>query len=589
MTMRRYQPDSNAFSAPDPTARADQPGLPALVDLLPPSPEEADALRAYASALPSLTLGQRALCDLEMLAIGAYSPLDRFMGRGDLQSSLETMRLTDGSLFPLPVTLPTAAAEALHLDRDIALCDDYNRPLAILSIEDIYPWRRDELAFLACGTRDTAHPLVREMQQWGPLNLTGRLRVLQPPQHHDFRHLRHTPAQIRALLAALGRRSVVAFQTRNPLHRAHEELVKRAIAAVNGTLLLHPAVGLTQPHDIDHYTRVRAYEALVNNYFEPSRVVLSLLPLAMRMAGPREALLHAQIRRNYGATHFIVGRDHAGPGSDSAGKPFYPPYAAQELVQQHERELGISVMAFQEMVYLPEEDRYEEQDRVPASARTLRISGTQVRQDYLARGRALPAWFTRPEVAHILAEAYGARGACVWLTGLSAAGKSTTAEILAVRLLEHGRQVTVLDGDIARAHLSSGLGFSKADRDTHIRRLGYVASEIVRHGGIVICAAISPYASVRAEVRRMMDGRFIEVFVDTPLALCEQRDPKGLYAKARRGDITGFTGIDDPYEPPADPEIHLSTASVTAEENAQHIFDYLLAQGYVKPAENAPE
>lgn len=572
-----------------PTAPEGSGTHPTLVDLLVAEPEELAALRARASALPSLTLSRRALCDLEMLAVGAYSPLDRFMGRADLQATLETMRLANGSLFPLPVTLPTAASERLHLGRDLALRDEHNRLLAVLTIEDIYAWSRDELAQFACGTRDAAHPLVSEMQQWGPLNLTGRLRVLQLPQHLDFKHLRHTPAQVRALLAAFGRSRVVAFQTRNPLHRAHEAMVKRAVAAVDGTLLLHPVVGMTRPHDIDHYTRVRAYEALVSRYFDRDRVVLSLLPLAMRMAGPREALLHALIRRNYGATHFIVGRDHAGPGSDSAGRPFYPPYAAQELVSEYERELGISVMAFQEMVYLPDEDRYEEQDRVPPGARTLRISGTQVRQDYLARGRPLPGWFTRPEVAQILAEAYGQRGVCVWLTGLSAAGKSTIAEILAVRLLEHGRQVTVLDGDVARTHLSSGLGFSKADRDTHIRRLGFVASEIVRHAGIVICAAISPYQAVRAEVRRMLDGRFIEVFVDTPLAVCEQRDPKGLYAKARRGEIAGFTGIDDPYEPPTDPEIRLTTESVTAEESAQQIFDYLLAQGHVRQAESAPE
>jgi sulfate adenylyltransferase len=334
---------------------------------------------------------------------------------------------------------------------------------------------------------------------------------------------------------------------------------------------------------------VRAYEALVDTYFEPGRALLSLLPLAMRMAGPREALLHALIRRNYGATHFIVGRDHAGPGNDTAGRPFYPPYAAQELVSQHEDELGIRMMAFHEMVYLPDEDRYEEENRLPPTARTLRISGTQVRQDYLAQGRPLPGWFTRPEVARILAEAYTRRGACIWFTGLSASGKSTTAEILAVRLLEHGRQVTVLDGDVVRTHLSSGLGFSKADRDTHIRRLGFVASEIVRHGGIVICAAISPYAAVRADVRHLVGDSFIEVFMDTPLALCEQRDPKGLYAKARRGEITGFTGIDDPYEPPVSPEICLTTEAVSAEENAQQVFAYLLAQGYLRQAESATE
>jgi sulfate adenylyltransferase len=378
----------------------------------------------------------------------------------------------------------------------------------------------------------------------------------------------------------------VAFQTRNPLHRIHEELTKRATAEIDGALLLHPVVGLTKHGDVDHYTRVRTYKALAERYYDPTRVLLALLPLAMRMAGPREALWHALIRRNFGANHLIIGRDHASPGNDSAGKPFYGPYDAQELVESFSAELGVGVIPFQELVYIPDEERYEQVSKVPASTRTDSISGTQVREEYLHKGRKLPHWFTRPEVAEILAETYPPRhqqGVCIWFTGLSGSGKSTTAEVLTVLLLESGRHVTVLDGDVVRTHLSQGLGFDKNDRDINVRRIGFVASEIVRHGGVVICAAVSPYSATRNECRNMMGSdHFVEVFVDTPLAVCEARDTKGLYAKARRGDLKGFTGIDDVYEPPIDTEITLDTVSLGPEANARVIMDYLRTFGFVR-------
>ena len=384
----------------------------------------------------------------------------------------------------------------------------------------------------------------------------------------------------------LGHENVVAFQTRNPMHRAHEELTRRAIDAVDGALLLHPVVGLTKPGDVDHYTRVRTYKALTEHHFPRDRVLLSLLPLAMRMAGPREALWHAIIRRNFGASHFIVGRDHASPGLDSAGKPFYGPYDAQELVSQHSAEIGVRMVPFHELVYLVDEDRYEEASRVPAGAATRSISGTQVRDDYLAAGVPLPSWFTRPEVAAILGESHPPRhrqGVCVWFTGLSGAGKSTTAEILVALLLEHGRQSTLLDGDVVRTHLSKGLGFSKEDRDANILRIGFVASEVVRHGGVAVCAAVSPYRATRDAVREMVGAdRFIEVFVDTPLEVCESRDAKGMYAQARRGIIKGFTGIDDPYEAPDAAEIVLDTTSVSGDENARRIVAMLRERGFVQ-------
>ncbi|HEV3468432.1 MAG TPA: bifunctional sulfate adenylyltransferase/adenylylsulfate kinase [Pyrinomonadaceae bacterium] len=558
------------------------------------APEGArEELRARAAALPRLQLTPRNVCDLELLATGAFSPLSRFMGRADYVRVLEEMRLADGTLFPMPVTLTVRRDAGLRLDSEVALVDQYNDPLALMRVEELFEWDREREARLAYGTKDVRHPLVAEMNSWGELCASGRLEVLQLPRHYDFKSLRLTPREVRARLNALGRPDVVAFQTRNPLHRAHEELTARAARSIDGSLLLHPAVGLTKPGDIDHFTRVRTYRLLAERYYDPSRMLLALLPLAMRMAGPREALWHALIRRNYGANHLIVGRDHASPGLDSEGRPFYGPFDAQELVAKHSRELGVRPLPFAEMLYIPEEDRYEEASRIPKGTRTVSISGTEVREKYLRRGRQLPPWFTRPEVAAILAQAHPPRdrqGFCLWFTGLSGAGKSTTAEIVAVKLLEHGRQATLLDGDVVRTHLSKGLGFSKEDRDTNIRRIGFAASEIARHGGVCICAAVSPYRATRNECRAMVGTeRFIEVFVDAPLSECERRDVKGMYQQAREGKIKNFTGIDDPYEPPLHPEIHIDTVAHTAEENAETILAYLAREGFVRASQTDEE
>jgi sulfate adenylyltransferase len=410
------------------------------------------------------------------------------------------------------------------------------------------------------------------------------------PKYYDFVNLRHTPAQVRAMLEEMGHDNVVAFQTRNPLHRIHEELTKRAAAEVKGSLIVHPVVGMTKPGDVDHYTRVRTYKALVDNYYDKKDTMLSLLPLAMRMAGPKEALLHAIIRRNHGANHFIVGRDHAGPGNDSTGKPFYGPYDAQEIMKQYEAEIGVKMVPFEMLVYLPDEARYVEEKDVPKGAKTANISGTQVRDDFLAKGKLLPEWFTRPETAEILREMYPPRhkqGFAIWFTGLSGSGKSATTAVLTTLLLERGRETAILDGDVVRTHLSKGLGFSKEDRDTNIIRIGFVAGEIVHAGGAVVCAAISPYRATRQEARKMVGENFIEIFMDTPVEVCEQRDVKGLYAKARQamvdGKPMGFTGVDDPYEQPIDPEITLKGFGASPEENAHAIVKYLEEQGYILP------
>ena len=554
-----------------------------LVNLLAASDELQSKLE-YAGDLPSVQVSARVECDLELLAVGAFSPLRGFMGQADYQSVLDTMRLADGRLFPIPIALPVEPNDEIVVGRDIALRDSRNNILAIQRIDEVYAWDLEETATKVFGKYDTRHPIVAEMHRWGRLNIAGSLEVLQLPHHPDFAELRRTPAETRAVLESYGHENVVAFQTRNPLHRVHEALTKRAAAAVDGVLMLHPVVGMTQPGDVDHYTRVRVYKALIDNYYETDRSLLSLLPLAMRMGGPREAVWHAIIRRNYGANHLIVGRDHAGPGPDSQGNPFYGPYDAQDLVMAHAEELGVKPVPFMEMVYMEDEDRYEESSKLPTGARVRKISGTQVREDYLGKGVPLPSWFSRPEVARILADSYPSRhrrGVCLWFTGLSGSGKSTTAECIVNLLLEKGRNVTVLDGDVVRTHLSKGLGFSKEDRDTNIRRIGYVASEIVRHGGMVVCAAISPYRATRQNVRNMVGEGFMEIHMATPLEYVEAHDVKGLYAKARRGEIKGFTGIDDPYEPPLNPEFVLTAEGTTPEDNARLVINKLEALGYV--------
>ena len=552
------------------------------------SGKEREELLARAAKLPSIKISMRNLCDLELLATGGFSPLDRFMGKADYERVLHEMRLSDGTLFPLPITLTVDPKELPTVGEDIVLRNANNDVIAVMTLDEVYHWDAETEAALAYGSTNSKHPMVSEMARWNKVCISGAMKVVNQPKYYDFLELRRTPAQVREMLENMGHDNVVAFQTRNPLHRIHEELTKRAAAQVGGSLIIHPVVGMTKPGDVDHYTRVRIYKALVDNYYDKKSTLLSLLPLAMRMAGPKEALLHAIIRRNHGANHFIVGRDHAGPGKDSTGKPFYGPYDAQDIMKKYEHEIGVKMIPFEELVYLPDEKRYVEGKDVPQGAKTLNISGTQVRDDYLAKGKLLPDWFTRPETAEILREMYPPRhkqGFCIWFTGLSGSGKSATTQVLTSLLLERGREIAILDGDVVRTHLSKGLGFSKEDRDTNIMRIGFVAGEIVHASGTVICAAISPYRATREEARKMVGENFVEVYMDTPVEVCEQRDVKGLYAKARQamqdGHPMGFTGVDDPYEPPIEPEIALKGYGASPEENARHIVAYLEEQGYL--------
>ena len=556
-----------------------------LVDLH-VDPARAAEMRATAKDHASLTLDERGLCDLELLAVGGFSPLEGFLGKADYERVVAEMRLTDGTLWPLPVTLPVTPGAGIAPGKPLALRDVYGNLLAFLHIEEIYTYDKANEAKNAYGSTDLKHPSVAHLERQPGHYAAGRLEVLRTPPHYDFTELRRTPRQLRDHFAALGWTRVVAFQTRNPIHRSHEELTKRAAEQIDGGLLIHPVVGVTKPGDVDHFTRVRCYRALVDNYYEPASVVLSLLPLAMRMAGPREVLFHAIIRRNHGCTHFIVGRDHAGPGMDSTGKPFYAPYAAQESMAQYKSEIGVEMVEFKQMVYLPDEDRYSPADLVPAGVRTADISGAEVREKYLAKGLQLPEWFSRPAVAEILNESSPPRfrqGLTIWFTGLSGSGKSTVAHALVERLAEFGRNVSFLDGDEIRTHLSKGLGFGKEDRDENIHRVGYVAGLVAQHGGTTLCAVISPYRGPRDNARKHSKGNFVEVFCDTPIDVCEQRDVKGLYAKARAGQIKGFTGVDDPYEAPLNPEVTVDTSKLSVEQCVDTIINKLLALGYILP------
>lgn len=552
------------------------------------SSARAQELKKSAVNLPSWDLTPRQMFDLELLMNGAFSPLEGFMGKDDYLSVVEKMRLADGALWPIPVILDVSRDfSAITKGGDsLVLRSPEGIALAVLHVTDIWEPDLATEAEKVYGTTDLYHAGVDYlMQHTNPIYVGGVIEGLEFPDHYSFKEFRHTPRQLRKMFKRDSWESVVAFQTRNPLHRAHFELTRRALQKTGAKLLLHPAVGPTKPGDVEYQTRVRCYQLLIDRYPE-NTAVLSLLPLAMRMAGPREALWHAIIRKNYGCTHFIVGRDHAGAGNDSRGKPFYGPYEAQELTKKYEEELGIKVVPFEEMVYVEENGQYLPNSEVPPEAKVLNISGSELR-NLLQKGHPIPDWFSFPEVIEELRKAYPERsrqGFTVFFTGLSGSGKSTIANALLAKLMEiGGRPITLLDGDIVRKHLSSELNFSKEHRDINIRRIGFVASEITKNRGVAICAPIAPYDSVRKDVRGMVSqyGGFILVHVSTPMGVCELRDRKGLYAKARAGLIKGFTGIDDPYEEPKDAELIIDTSSITPGESAHEVIDLLKEEGYI--------
>ncbi len=551
--------------------------------------ESAQKLKVEAGNLVSHDLTERQVCDLELLMNGGFFPLKGFLSEADYNSVVETMRTADGHLWPIPVTLDVSEAFAAKVEvgQDIALRDQEGVILATMTVTDKWVPNKAKEAEHVFGADDLAHPAVNYLHnKAGKVYLGGPVTGIQQPVHYDFKARRDTPNELRAYFRKMGWTRIVAFQTRNPLHRAHQELTFRAAREAQANLLIHPVVGMTKPGDVDHFTRVRCYEAVLDKY-PSSTTHLSLLNLAMRMAGPREALWHAIIRKNHGLTHFIVGRDHAGPGKNSAGKDFYDPYAAQELVREHQKEIGIEMVDFKQMVYVLEKAQYYPIDEVPENSTVLDISGTELRRR-LREGLEIPDWFSFPEVVTELRRTSPPRaqqGFTVFFTGFSGSGKSTIANALMVKLMEMGgRPVTLLDGDVVRKHLSSELGFSKEHRDINIKRIGYVASEITKNGGIAICAPIAPYAATRREVREMIEsyGAFIEVHVATSLEECERRDRKGLYKLAREGKIKEFTGISDPYDVPANPELRVETENVDVDNCAHQVILKLESMGLIK-------
>ena len=537
--------------------------------------------------LQSWTLNDRQICDLEMIMNGGFSPLIGFLAQEDYDAVCTDMRLQNNDLWPIPITMDVTenTAEKLAKKDKLVLRDKEGFALAVLTIGDIWKPDRKKEAEQVYGTIDETHPGVNYLlHESNPIYIGGSVEGVHVPKHYDYQDLRHTPAQLREEFDRMGWSNIVAFQTRNPMHRAHVELTHRASAEANANLLIHPVVGLTKPGDVNHYTRALCYQKIMGKYTD-NTAALSLLPLAMRMAGPREALWHAIIRKNYGCNHFIIGRDHASPGNDSDGNPFYGPYDAQDLLQQHEEELGIKMVPFKLMVYVKGTGSYMTKDEVPEGAETLTVSGTELRE-LLDKGSDVPEWFSYPDVVEELRKqrpAMSKRGFTIFFTGLSGSGKSTLANGLLVKLPEDGRRpVTLLDGDIVRTHLSSELGFSREHRSLNIRRIGFVASEITKNGGIAICAPIAPYLTDRRFNRDMIAplGGYIEIFVNTPLEVCERRDVKGLYAKARQGLIKQFTGIDDPYEEPENAEIVIDSSTEDPEVLVEQILKKIHAMGY---------
>ena len=558
-----------------------------LVNLL-VDEERGVTLKDIALKLPDITLNERQLCDLELLATGVFSPLDGFMARSDYESVLDRMRLQNDILWPIPICLDVSEVRANNLEagQSLALRDPEGFLLALMHIEDIWPVNREKEAALIYGTLDQSHPGVDYLfNRTADYYIGGQLEVINLPLHFEFNQLRLTPREIRNTYRKLKWQRVVGFQTRNPIHRPHFEMTIQAMRQAGANLLLLPVTGMTKPGDFDHYTRVRCYRAVTRHY-PPDSFILNLLPLAVRLAGSGNALLDVIISKNYGCSHFIVGHDHASPGADSQGNPFYDSKEAHRMTAEFVGELGVEVLPFEEMVYLPFEDEYRFRNHVPEGSQTISLTGSDIRERFQT-GRRIPEWATFSEVIDELRKAYpppGEQGFTIFFTGLSGAGKSTIAKVLYARFLEMGdRPVTLLDGDIVRRNLSSELSFSKEHRDINVRRIGFVAGEITKNRGIAICAPIAPYTGTRREIRNSIKsyGGFIEVYVCTPLEVCETRDRKGVYAKARAGLIKGFTGVDDPYEPPETPEVKIDTTHITPEEASREILLYLGQKGYI--------
>ncbi len=559
-----------------------------IKDLYLPEGEKSTA-QAEAKALRSWDLTERQVCDVELLLNGGFAPLTGFLGKADYASVVNDMRLADGTLWPMPITLDVSEEFAGQTGQGetIALRDQEGVLIALLDVADIYEPDKAQEAEKVFGTNDQSHPSVHYLHNVaGSHYLGGALRGVEAPVHYDFAQHRNTPAELRALFAKWGWYKVIGFHTRAPLFNAQRDIILNAAKKVQANVLLQPAVGMTEPGDIDHFTRMQCYSAMLENLSDQTSF-LSLSPLAMRLAGPREAVWHALVHRNFGCTHFLVGADHGAPRPADGAEPHYAPYAAHELLARLAPELGIEIVTTERLVYSEQRAQYLPQNEMPQGETGQDIAFSELRRR-LQEGLDIPDWFSPSEIIELLRRKYPPRheqGFTVFFTGLSGSGKSTVANALRVKLMEMGdRPVTLLDGDVVRKNLSSELTFSKEHRDLNIMRLGFVAAEITKNGGIAICAPIAPYTATRRKVRDLIEplGTFVEVHVSTPIEVCEERDRKGLYAKARAGLIKGFTGIDDPYEEPASPELRIDTVKISPDEAAHQALLRLESLGLIR-------
>ncbi len=568
------------------------------------NPEQAEELKRASVEFPSIDLDHRQTCDLELLLNGGYSPLRGFMGRADYDSVLKDMRLANGAFWPMPIMLDIDAKTAASLNPGmrVALRDLEGFMLAVLTVSDT--WEADRSAEISAKVTGLTQSARTHY-------LGGGLQGLAQPVRHDYASLWLTPQALRDFFIRHGWQRVAAFKTQRALHRAEHDFTQQAAAEHQASLLISPIMSTIRSDTLDYHNQMRCYQAVMPHY-PASTTTLALLPLTLRgavssgirppwmaevskmqehffdlplvtlalpcAAGVRELLWHAMVYRNHGCTHLIIDQRDLPDGTDLDG--LRSGFAA------FQKEIGVELIMMPPLVYVEDRAQHMPKDKVPEGARVIDFSGVELRRR-LTEGLEIPPWFSYAGVLQALRQAQPARsqrGFTIFFTGLSGAGKSTIAKALMIKLLEMGgRNVTLLDGDVVRKHLSSELGFSKEHRDINVRRIGYVASEITKHGGIAICAPIAPYTAMRRAVREMIEplGGFFETYICTSIEVCEGRDRKGLYAKARAGLVKEFTGISDPYEVPEHPEVMLDTSVLSVDEAVQQILLRLERDGYV--------
>jgi sulfate adenylyltransferase len=553
------------------------------------TPERIAEIKQEVLNLPSLDLSWKQICELELLLNGALSPLTGYMNQAERHSVLSGMKLPDGLFWPRPVMLVVSekAAQNLAAGQTVALRDSEGVMPAILHISEVWP--ADPEAEMALAEASGV-PLARTQAEAGQFYVGGRLEGVTLPPRHDFLNLRLTPAEMREQFARLGWRKVMAYQPSQALHRPQYEFLLRTAMQQEANLLIHAVAGSDPVLESGHFALVRACQALMPR-LPASTSMLALNPMTPWAAGPRKTLLKAIMARNYGCSQLVTGGETVleslhKESSQRRGQDT-PNLSSDTVYAVAKESLGVTLLPFPRMVYVEDRDEWLPEETVPADTRSESMSGAELTRR-LMQNIKVPEWFSFPEVLDEMRKAYPPRkqqGFTVFFTGLSGSGKSTIARALTVRLMEMGgRRVSLLDGDIVRTHLSSELGFSKAHRDINIRRIGFVASEITKHGGTAICAPIAPYQATRRAVRSMIEewGGFLEIHVSTSVEVCEGRDRKGLYAKARAGLIPEFTGVSDPYEIPENAELTIDTTRYSVEEAVQMIVLKLEHEGYLR-------